>query len=92
MIVEDPGGVRPRDTFSPVALAVVIAIGVFLLLFIVFFIAALIVGTYRSRRQGQRAITSRLHVMFIMHACDLTILPSPFSRPLSPPPLSPPQP
>lgn len=59
LIVEEPEGVRPRDTFSPVALAVVIAIGVALLLFIVFFVAALVFGTYRSRRQRQRAIAGK---------------------------------
>ena len=66
LIVDEPEGVRPRDTYSPVALAVVIAIGVALLLFIVFFIAALVFGACRSRRQRRAAITSKF-------ACDLCI-------------------
>ena len=59
MIVEEPGGIRPTDTFSPVALAVVIVLAVALLIFIVLFIAALIVGTYQSRRRRQITLASK---------------------------------
>jgi hypothetical protein len=59
VIVEEPEGFRPRDTFNPVALAVVIAIGVLVLLFIVFFIVALMFGTCQSRRRRRKAIASK---------------------------------
>ena len=61
MIVEEPDreGVSPRDTFNAVALAVVIAIGVLVLLFFVFFIVALMFGSCQSRRRKRRAIASK---------------------------------
>ena len=69
LIVEEPGGVRPGDTFSPVALAVMIAIGVALLLFIVFFIAALMFGAYQQRRQRRIALASTLTIANMCVTC-----------------------
>lgn len=71
MIVKEPEGVRPRDTYSPVALGVILAICVALLLFIVFFIAAVVIGSYRQCRQRQVHIASKTNKMPHKESCSL---------------------
>ena len=59
LIVEEPEGIRPRNTYSPFALGVIIGIGVALILFIVVFILSVGFGAYRLRKQRQINFASK---------------------------------